>query len=167
MKFLGHVVSRHGIATDPSKVESVRTWPTPTQRKEVQQFLGLCNYYRRFIWNFATIAKPFHRLTEKTCEFQWTTECEDAFTTLKSTLATVPVPAFPDANALIIYDTNESDVGVGVVLAQQVEGVKKVIAYGSKVLTKSEHCYCVTRRELLAVVAFLKHFRPYLIWAVT
>ena len=112
VKFLGHVVSRDGIATDPSKVESVRTWPTPTQRKEVQQFLGLCNYYRRFIRNFATIAKPLHRLTEKTCKFQWTTECEDAFTTLKSTLATAPVQAFPDANAPIILDTNASDVGV-------------------------------------------------------
>ena len=163
VKFLGHVVSCDGIATDPSKVESVRTWPTPTQRKEVQQFLGLCNYYHRFIWNFATIAKPLHRLTEKTCKFQWTTECKDAFTTLKSTLATAPVLAFPDANALIILDTDASDVGVGAVLAQQVEGVEKVIAFGSKVLTKSERHYCVTRRELLAVVTFLKHIHPYLL----
>jgi hypothetical protein len=163
VSFLGHVVSRTGIATDPSKVESIRKWPAPTQRKEVQQFLGLCNYYRRFIQNFATIAKPLYRLTEKTCEFQWSVDCENAFATLKARLATAPVLAFPDTKAPFILDTDASDTGVGAVLAQQVNGVEKVIAYGSKVLTKSEHRYCVTRRELLAVVTFLKHFRPYLL----
>ena len=163
VKFLGHVVSGNGVAADPSKVESIKTWPTPSQCKEVQQFLGLCNYYRRFIRNFATIAKPLHRLTEKAHNFEWTRECEEAFGELKSALTTAPILSFPVVDAPFILDTDASNVGIGAVLAQEVDGVERVIAYGSRLLTKSERRYCVTRRELLAVITFLQHFRPYLL----
>ena len=67
--FPGHIVSDKGVATDPAKVAAITNWPTPRSRKEVQQFLGLGNYYRRFIKDFATIAKPLHRLTETGREF--------------------------------------------------------------------------------------------------
>ena len=81
--YLGHIVSRDGIATDPEKTNKVECWPTPTSKKQVQQFLGLVSYYRRFIRGFATIAKPLHRLTEKTATFKWTTQCQEAFDYLK------------------------------------------------------------------------------------
>ena len=67
------------MAPDPSKTDKVAFWPVPKCRREVQQFLGFANYYRRFVKDFATIAKPLHRLTEKTTEFKWTKECQDAF----------------------------------------------------------------------------------------
>ena len=81
--FLGHIVSARGIQADPSKIDLVANWPVPTFTKEVQRFLGLANYYRRFVPNFATKAKPLHRLTEKTAKFKWSVECQGAFTTLK------------------------------------------------------------------------------------
>ena len=71
VEFLGHVVSAEGVSTDPKKIEKVANWPVPTSKREVQQFLGLANYYRRFMEDFARIAKPLHRLTEKTVDFAW------------------------------------------------------------------------------------------------
>ena len=77
--YLGHIVSVKGVAVDPTKTEKVATWPTPTTIKEVQQFWGFAGYYRRFIQNFAEIAKPLHRQTERHVVFKWTHECQAAF----------------------------------------------------------------------------------------
>ena len=130
----------------------------------MQQFLGLANYYRRFVKGFASIAKPLHRLTEKTAKFEWTSESEAAFQEIRHRLTTAPVLAFPDYTRPFILDTDASDTGIGAVLSQVLEeGGERVIAYGSRVLSKQERRYCVTRRELLAVVSFLQHFRPYLL----
>ena len=94
--YLGHVVSKQGVATDPEKTQKVSSWPTPTSVQDIQQFLGLASYYRRFIKDFSTIAKPLHRLTEKGRLFNWTIECANAFAELKQRLTTAPVLAFPD-----------------------------------------------------------------------
>ena len=94
--FLGHIVSTHGITPDPQKTSKVKEWPTSTTVKEIQQFLGLANYYRRFIQDFATIAKPLHRLTEHNRTFQWTKECQQSFSTLKNHLTSAPVLALPN-----------------------------------------------------------------------
>ena len=164
--FLGHIVSAEGVQTDPSKTEKVAQWPVLKSRKEVQQFLGLANYYRRFMRDFATIAKPLHRLTEKTAKFEWTSECQTAFEEICRRLITAPILrlAFPDYERAFILDTDASDTGIGAVLSQvQEDGSERVIAYASRVLTKPERRYCVTRRELLAVVSFVQHFRPYLL----
>ena len=68
--YLGHLISREGVSTDPAKIDKVARWPTPQSAKEVQQFLGLAGYYQRFVQDFATIAKPLHHLTEKTARFE-------------------------------------------------------------------------------------------------
>ena len=164
VEFLGHIVSADGVSTDPQKIDKVANWPIPTSKREVQQFLGLANYYRRFVGNFATIAKPLHKLTEKTVKFDWNTDCQAAFEELRQRLVTAPILAFPDLNQPFILDTDASDTGVGAVLSQvDDEGRERVIAYASKVLSKAERRYCVTRKELLAVVVFVQHFRPYLL----
>ena len=162
--FLGHVVSASGVQPDLGKVEKVSNWPTPSNKKEVQQFLGLASYYRRFVQNFATIAKPLHRLTEKTARFAWTDQAQHAFDSLKQSLSSAPILAFPDFQKPFILDTDASDTGLGGVLSQaQDDGSECVVAYASRVLTRPERRYCVTRRELLAVVTFTRHFRPYLL----
>ena len=159
--FLGHILSADGVSTDPAKTAKVAKWKEPTSRREVQQFLGLANYYRHFIRDFAKIAKPLHRLTEKTA---WTQECQRAFEELRHKLVSTPILAFPDYEREFILDTDATNEGIGAVLSQiQANGVEKVIAYASRVLSKPERQYCVTRRELLAVVTFLKHFRHYLL----
>ena len=161
--YLGHIVSARGVATDHTKTEKVATWPEPRTLAEVQGFLGLASYYRRFIKNFAAIAKPLHRLTEKGREFCWTEACADAFKELKHRLTTAPILAFPDYNLPFILDTDASGTGIGAVLSQVQEGEERVVAYASRTLSKQERRYCVTRRELLAVVTFIRHFRHYLL----
>ena len=111
-----------------------------------------------------SIAKPLHRLTEKTARFEWTPECHEAFQILRQRLCSAPILVFPNFNKPFILDTDASNTGIGGVLSQLDEaGNECVIAYASRTLSKAERRYCVTRRELLAVVTFTQHFRPYLL----
>ena len=166
VQFLGHIVSSKGLAADPAKIQRVIDWPIPTTKREVQQFLGLVSYvyYRRFIRNCAQIAKPLHQLTEQSKSFCWTVECNQAFQRLREQLTTPPVLVFPDFTKEFMLDTDVSDQGIGAVLSQiQSDGQEKVNAYASCLLNKAERHYCITRKELLAVVVFLNHFRQYLL----
>ena len=160
--FLGHVVSEDGVSTDPSKTEAVSTWPVPRSVAEVRSFLGLTSYYRRFIYQYAHIAKPLHELTESGKEFLWTEACDKAFCTLKKNLTSTPVLAYPTLDDLFILDTDASGVAIGAVLSQVQNGTEKVIAYFSRALRRAERNYCTTRRELLAVVEGIRHFHHYL-----
>ena len=163
VSYLGHVVSREGVATDPAKASRVSSWPTPTSVQEVQQFLGLASYYRRFVCNFATIARPLQRLTEQGREFAWSLECDTAFATLKNRLTSAPILVYPDYSKPFLLDTDASQEGIGAVLSQEYDGQERVVAYASRTLSKAERKYSVTRKELLAVVTFIQHFRPYLL----
>ena len=157
-------MSKDGVATDPQKTSKVPIWKVTTCQHEVWQFLGLVGYYRKFIKGFATIAKPLHRLTEKTATSKWTTDCQEAFKQLRQQLVSPPILAFPDYQKPFILDTDATFLGIGAVLSQeQDDGQERVISYGSRVLSKTERHYCVTCRELLAIVYFLQHFRPYLL----
>ena len=122
----------------------------------------MCSYYRRFVKNFAKIAAPLHRLSEKEKEWLWTDECDQAFNTLKHQLVSAPILSLPDFDQDFILDIDASGNGIGAVLYQTVEDHERVIAYGSRALTKAERKYCATRRELLALVWGVRHFRPYL-----
>ena len=161
--YLGHVISAEGFSTDPAKVEAVCSWPTPASVHDVRSFLGLASYYRRFVANFASIAQPLHKLTEKKIPFHWTNECQQAFDILKNKLTTAPVLVYPEISKQFILDTDASDRGIGAVLSQMHDGQERVIAYGSRALSKAERNYSTTRKELLAVVYFTRHFRHYLL----
>ena len=161
--YLGHIISHDGVATDPSKTQKIAGWPTPKNIPELQKFLGLASYYRRFIRNFAEIAKPLYRLTERGRKYNWTAECDTAFAVLKLRLCSTPVLAFPDFSLPFILDTDASQSGIGAVLSQEQGGEEKVIAYASRTLTKAERRYSVTRQELLAVVTYIHHFRQFLL----
>ena len=158
--FLGHIVSSDGISLDPIKTSKVREWPGPITVQETQQFLGLASYYRRFIKSFAEIAKPLYQLTEKKVCFKWTDQCEDAFISLKNHLTSAPILAFQIDHFCLFWTR---DTGIGAILSQcHPDGTEHVICYVSQGLSKSECNYCVTRKELLAAVTFLQHFRQYL-----
>ena len=104
------------------------------------------------------IAKPLHRLTECSKPFAWTSECKESFNRLKHQLTTPPVLAFPDFAAEFVLDTDASDHGIGGVLSQvQSDGQERVVAYASRLFSKSEKRYSITRKELLAVVVFLNY----------
>ena len=160
--YLGHIVSQDGIAPDPSKIKSIQTWPQPSNVTEVRSFLGLCSYYRRFIKNFSAVARSLHQLTEKNKAFLWTEECIEAFYHLKQRLTQAPILAYPKPGDPYILDTDASQFGIGGVLSQVQDGDERVIAYFSRTLSKPERRYCVTRKELLAVVQSVKHFHHYI-----
>ena len=159
--FLGHVVSEEGVSTDPEKIKAVCEWPTPTSASTLRSFLGLCSYYRRFVRGFANIAAPLHRLTEKDKAFVWTHECDVAFHRLKQVMSQAPVLAYPTSEGAFVLDTDASNTGIGAVLSQKQGGEERVIAYFSRSLKKSEQQYCVTRKELLALVTAVRHFHHY------
>ncbi|KAJ8402869.1 hypothetical protein AAFF_G00361830 [Aldrovandia affinis] len=159
--FLGHVVSERGVATDPAKVTAVQDWPTLANVGELRSLLGLV-VYRRFVRSFASIASPLHHLTDKYQPFVWTEECAKAFAQLRTALTEAPVLAYPDVHRPFIVDTDASNMGVGAVLSQEDSDEERAVAYYSGTLSRAERNYCVTCRELLAVLKALRHFRPYL-----
>ena len=167
--YLGHVVSASGVKPDPEKVERVQSWPTPSSVTEVRSFLGLCSYYRRFIRGFSTIAAPLNKLLEKSTKFEWTENCQIAFDNLKCVLVSDHVMAYPDDHGLFILDTDASATGIGAVLSQvqwddiTQREVERPVVFASRTLTRTQRRYCTTRRELLAVVSFVRHFRHYLL----
>ena len=158
VSFLGHTISRFGIRPSPDKVKAVKNWKQPQTVTQVRSFLGFSSYYRRYIQNFSVRAAPLNRLLEDGQAFIWTDDHENAFQDLKSALTGEEVMAFPQDNGLFILDTDASDYGIGSVLSQiqysEVIGkdVERPISFASKSLTKIQRRYCVTRRELLAVV---------------
>ena len=162
VRYLGHIVSIEGIATDPQKNMTIREWPAPRNVSEVKSFLGLCSYYRRFVPSFADVAQPLNQLCEKGQTFMWSTAAENAFQQLKVALTEAPVMAYPLPGIPFILDTDASNWAIGAVLSQAQQGEERVIAYFSKSLSKPERQYCVTRKELLAVVQAIKHFHHYL-----
>ena len=160
--FLGHIVSRDGIQADPAKTSAVRQYPVPKSVTQVKSFLGLCSYYRRYVCDFAAIARPLHQLTEKTKEFHWNPEAHKAFEQLKDCFTSTPSLAFPSVNEPFILYTDASQFAIGAVLAQVQNGLERVICYASKSLNKAQSRYSTTKRELLAIVNYTRHFKHYL-----
>lgn len=160
--FLGHQVSGDGIGPDPSNIDKVTSFPVPRDITQLQSFLGLANYYRRFIKDFANIAEPLHRLMHKDVKFIWTPACDTAFTTLRDRLTAYPILSYPDFRKPFRVQTDASNWAVGAVLSQDHNGLEKVIAYASSTLSKSERNWSAYDKEFYAVVWAIRHFRPYL-----
>jgi hypothetical protein len=114
--FLGHVISKGGIAVDPGKVKDVLDWVVPQTVKEVHSFLGLAGYYRRFIENFSKIVKPLTSFLEKGMDFSWTNARQKAFEELKKRLTTAPVLTLPDQSKRFTVYCDASRDGLGCVL---------------------------------------------------
>ncbi|GFT68692.1 retrovirus-related Pol polyprotein from transposon 297 [Nephila pilipes] len=134
VSYLGHVISSEGVKTDPEKIIAVVDWPHPETVNELRSFLGLCTYYRRFVRNFSTIARPLHTLTEAKSNFNWTEDCLKYFNSLKQPLTTSPFLTNPRTDEDFILDTDASNEGIGAVLSQKIGNEECVIAYFSKSL---------------------------------
>ena len=160
-QFLGHVISRNGLEADPEKVKAVQNFPVPQNQKEVKSFLGLCSYYRRYIKNFAMIARPLPKASETKSSFTSTEETQEAFESLKKHLSSTPILAFPDVKESFILYTDASLTAMGAVLPQVQDGKKRANCHASKAFSKSQTNYSATKRELLAIVTFIQHFKHY------
>ncbi|KAD4177974.1 hypothetical protein E3N88_26565 [Mikania micrantha] len=158
VEYLGHVISKQGVSTDPTKIEAVKNWPTPTTVKQLRGFLGLTGYYRRFISSYGVIAKPLTNLLRKNA-FCWSEEAQAAFEVLKLALIQAPVLALPDWTQEFVVETDASSKGLGVVLMQG----KHPIAFVSKALSARQCTLSVYEKELLAILLAVKHWHQYLI----
>ena len=163
LEYLGHVVSRDGLKTNPQLVEAVRSFPVPQTVQDTRRFLGLSSYYRKFIPKFSKIARPLHYLTHKDARFEWSLECDKAFEELKQKLTTAPVLAYPDFQREFVLETDASIQGIGAVLGQyQDDKTLHPIAYASRALSAAEKHYSITELETLAVVWAITHFHHHL-----
>ncbi len=160
VEFLGHIVGRGGIRVDPRKVQIVKDWPTPQSQGDVRSFLGLANYFRRFIHAYSVIAKPLHALTGnvKWHPSLWNGACQQAFDLLKHKLCTAPVLAMPDFTKPFEVVADASKVAIGAILLQD----GKPISFESRKLTPAECNYDTTEREMVAVIHALTVWRCYL-----
>eukprot|EP00731_Ephydatia_muelleri_P017894 Em0010g992a len=163
IRYLGHIVSRDGVKADPEKLRAITSYPIPRDVKELRQFLGLANYYRRFIEGYSVIAEPLHKLTRKSAAgYKWTDECGRAFLALQQRLVSPPILAYPQFAHKFTLATDASDSALGGILSQVINGQERVISYWSRQLNKAERNYSTVEREALAVVAAVKEFYPYL-----
>ena len=160
--YLGHIVSKHGVEADPAKTKLISDFPTPKNVKQVRSFLGLANYYRKFVKDYAKRAVPLNNLLAKNTEFQWKHECELAFQDLKEALIKPPILAFPDFDNEFVLTTDASGQAIGYILGQVQNRKEVVIAYGGRALRKAEKCYTISELECLAVIEGVKTYHQYL-----
>lgn len=161
--YLGHLITDEGVKPDPGKIKCVQNHPIPRNTTEIKQFLGLSGYYRRFIEGYSQTAKPLTTLLNKDVPFEWSTECQRAFETLKQKLVEAPVLQYPDFGRPFILTTDASQFAIGSILSQGTPGQDRPIAYASRTLNKAEQAYSTTEKELLSIVWAVKNFRPYLL----
>jgi hypothetical protein len=156
--YLGHIISKDGIAVDPEKIESIREWAMPRNVTEVRSFMGLAGYYRIFIEGFSKISCPITSLQRKGVKFQWTLDCEKNFQHLKQLLTSSPILRIADPNEDFIVCTYACKEGLGGVLSQN----GFVICYESRKLKEHERNYATHDLELAAIVHALRKWRHYL-----
>lgn len=162
LHYLGYIISADGIKVDDRKTKVIQEWPTPKNVSEIRSFLGLSNYFRRFIQGYSKMTAPLRKLTCEKTPWHWDDKCQFAFDDVKHALTHAPVLAHPDFNKPfhLITDAcgSQGDGGLGAVLIQD----GRPIAYESRALIPAELNYSTTEQELLGVVHGLKIFRCYL-----
>ena len=161
VEFLGYVVSTVGVQMDPKKVAAVVEWSRPTTVKALQRFIGFANFYRRFIGNFSSIAKPLNSLcSPKSGQFLWSAEAEGAFQALKQAFSDAPILMHPDSSKSFVMETDSSGFGLGAVLSQKFDdGRFHPVGYYSRSLTPAERNYDIHDKELLAVKSAFEEWR--------
>jgi hypothetical protein len=158
ISFFGHVFSDTGVSADPEKIKAIVGHSAPQNPAEVRSFLGMTQYVSRYIPHYATMTEPLRRLTRQDVPWDWSSDAQNAFDSLRSALSSTKVMAYFDQNKSTEVLVDASPVGVGAILTQ--EG--RVICYGSRALTDVEQRYSQTDREMLAVVYGVEHFHLYL-----
>ena len=161
IEFLGFLIGTDGIKIDPNKTISIKEWPQPKTVKDVQAFLGLANYNRKFVKDYSKLATPLTNLTRKDTGFKWDLDQKRAFERLKAACCEAPTLVMFDSTKPIQVETDASDLAIGACLTQESDGTRHPIAYFSRKMTPAEQNYEIYDKELLAIVAALRHWRVY------
>ncbi|XP_054154595.1 uncharacterized protein LOC128953145 [Oppia nitens] len=162
VKYLGHIVSSDGIKPDEDKIKSVKAFPIPKKVRDVQSFLGLANYYRVFVQDYAFVAEPLTNLLRKDVKFNWDIKCQKAFDELKNRLITAPILAQYQEGAPIEIFTDACGYGMSAILGQIQNGKHVVISYNSKMFNSAQLNYGITEKECLAIVWAVERYRHYI-----
>lgn len=162
ISFLGHIVSPRGVSVDQSRTQAIYRFPRPRNKRDIARFIGMVNYFRKYIPRFAHIAAPLNLLRRKGARFSWGQEQQAAFEALKEALSNAPVLGIPDFNFPFVVQTDASNSGVAAVLLQEQGGERRPLAYASRALSETEAQYSVYELEALAVLYALEKFRFYL-----
>ncbi len=161
--FLGHILSEKGISTDPKKIEVIKSYPAPKCQKDLQIYLGMTNYYRKFIKNYAMICKPLYNLLKSDVDFVWDDQCTSAFEKLKSHLQTAPILNYPDFGKPFIVTCDSSGHSIGYMLTQLDENNKeRAICFGGRSLRPCETRWSISEKECLALIESIKLWHCYL-----
>lgn len=163
VEYLGHKISKDGLKPSDAKIEAIAKAPTPKNVSEVKAFLGLVNYYGKFLANLSTTLAPLHKLLTKGTHFQWKDSQQEAFEAVKSQLASSELLVHYDSELDLVLACDASPYGVGAVLSHRFKnGTKRPIAYASRTLAVSERRYCHLDKEASAIIFGLKKFHQYL-----
>lgn len=165
LKYLGYLVDKNGLRTDPDKVAAMLNLPRPENVTELKRFIGTVGWYRRFLKDFSTMTAPLTQLLKKKKKLQklvWTEEAEKSFQNIKEALISAPILASPNYAKMFYIQCDASHVGLGAVLTQKDDdGNDVVCAFASRTLNDAERKYTVTELELAAVLFGIDKFRPY------
>ncbi|KAE9274295.1 hypothetical protein PR003_g29651, partial [Phytophthora rubi] len=161
---LGCLVGKNGVRPDPGKVRVINEWPTPSNVKELRQFLGLATYLCKYVSNYAGKIRPLSQLLKKDAAWVWTADCQQAFDAVKQGLTEAPILAVADQDRPFHVVCDASDFAIGCALMQHDhEGRDRVVYYQSRQLKPAERNYPVHDKELLAMKYALAKFRVYLL----
>ncbi|XP_013147927.1 PREDICTED: uncharacterized protein K02A2.6-like [Papilio polytes] len=164
VRYLGYIISREGIKTDPSKIEAIVKIPRPSNITELRSFLGILNFYGKFVRNMSDRLVPLYELLKKRSEWYWSADCEKSFLEIKKILCSVDTLAHYNPQKPLILTCDASGRGVGGVLTQidAGGGGERPVAYASRTLTDAEKNYSQIHREALAIIFCINKFHQYL-----
>ena len=162
VEFLGHRIGANGLRVSPDKIGAVRDWPVPTTVTEVRSFLGLANFYRRFIQGYSRIALSLTELTRDEIAFRWAPEQQVAFDEIKRLLSSAPVLVIPDQTKQFVLNCDACKYAIGAVLQQDHGNGLQPVAYFSAKMSDAERNYDVREKEFMAIYRACLHWRPYL-----
>ncbi len=162
VEFLGHRIGADGLRVAPDKISAVRDWPTPTSVTEVRSFLGLANFYRRFVQGYSRTALPLSELTKESVTWRWEKQHQSAFDEIKAALCSAPVLVIPDQTKQFVLNCDACKFAIGAVLQQDHGKGLQPVAYFSAKMSDAERNYDVREKEFMAIYRACLHWRPYL-----
>lgn len=161
-EFLGFLISADGVSMAQNKVDAVTSWPTPRKLRELQQFLGFANFYRRFIHGYSRVIAPMTRLLKKAAVFAWDGKASESFEAVKLAFTTAGFLRHFDPTKTTVIETDASDYAISGILSQYHDKLLVPVAFMSRKMNDAERNYEIHDKELLAIVETIKVWRHYL-----